>query len=256
MGTQGEPQFLSKRHELTITCTQRPITPLLPHPMTPSPHRPVRQRLWFALAGFLGSWLVRLVGCTVRVISRPDNRRKTVAAGGGRGIYLFWHRMILITAYHHRKMPIIRVLISQHADGEYIARAIHWLGYGTVRGSSTRGGAQAIAEMLRIAPQSILAITPDGPRGPRHTLKLGPLYLSQKTGLPLIPVAVSVSRFWELPSWDRFQIPKPCSRALFHYADPIHVPPDLSDDELEQLRQRVERTMCRLYDALDRECHR
>ena len=144
------------------------------------------------------------------------------------------------------------MLISQHSDGEYIAQVINRLGFGVVRGSTTRGGIRALKALVdKIREGCPVAITPDGPRGPRFVVQTGVIYLGKKTQLPVIPVVVGLSSYWELPSWDRFRIPKPFSRALMLYGDPIHIPPNISEEEMEHHRLKLEQIMREMVERVD-----
>ncbi|NOG41766.1 MAG: hypothetical protein HND38_09625 [Planctomycetes bacterium] len=96
-----------------------------------------------------------------------------------------------------------------------------------------------------------IAITPDGPRGPRFVVQPGSIYLSQKTRLPIVPTTVGLSRYWKLPSWDKFRIPKPFSRAIMMYGDPIYIPPNLSEEETEHYRLLVEKIMKEMTERAD-----
>lgn len=201
------------------------------------------------MVGVLGSWLIRLLALTIRIYDSPrgfNEKIQTVQA-----IYTFWHCLILIPAYVGRRKNI-QVLISQHSDGEYIAQVIKRLGFGVVRGSTTRGGARAVKTLVdKVREGYPVAITPDGPRGPRFVVQPGSIYLSQKTRLPIIPTTVGLSRYWKLPSWDEFRIPKPFSRALMMYGEPLHIPPNLTEEETESYRLQVEKIMKEMTEKAD-----
>jgi lysophospholipid acyltransferase (LPLAT)-like uncharacterized protein len=138
-------------------------------------------------------------------------------------------------------------MTSQSFDGEYIARFIRRLGYGAVRGSSTRGGVGALVELTRLVRRGCPAgFSIDGPRGPRHVAKMGAVLLAKKTGQAVLPFGVNAERFWSLKSWDRMQIPKPFSRVHVRFAPPIFVPGDADEatlnrkhDELQSALDRV-----------------
>lgn len=207
------------------------------------------KKLKFLIVGILGSWLIRLLALTIRIDDYPkgfNEKTRTIHA-----IYAFWHCMMLIPAYVGRKSKI-QVLISQHSDGEYIAQVIKRFGFGVIRGSTTRGGIRALKALVdKIREGRPVAITPDGPRGPRFIVQTGVIYLGKKTQLPVIPVVVGLSGYWELPSWDRFRIPKPFSRALMLYGDPIHIPPNISEEEMEHYRLLLENTMKEMAEKVD-----
>lgn len=195
-------------------------------------------------AGLAGSCAVRLWMGTLRYRYRPlgpnmDPRRPELA---GRYIYAFWHENLLLPAYCYGR-PDIQVLISQHADGQLISEVCRHLRFRTVRGSTTRGGVEAVRRMLRLSKGSHLAITPDGPRGPRRRVQPGLIYLAARTGLPIVPIGVGFERPWRLRSWDRFAVPKPWSLGTCVTAPPVHVPSDAGRDELEQYRRQVEQAL-------------
>jgi lysophospholipid acyltransferase (LPLAT)-like uncharacterized protein len=134
----------------------------------------------------------------------------------------------------------IEMLISQHTDGELVARICQWVGFGVVRGSSTRGGREALINMINSDPHAHLGITPDGPKGPRRRVQLGMVYVASRTGVPIVPCGFGFTHARRLNSWDRFAIPRPFSRIVGVVCQPIHVPPKLDRAELERWRVAVE----------------
>jgi len=163
-------------------------------------------------------------------------------------IYAFWHQRLLLFAHTHRFQGVT-VLISRHADGELIAKTIEALGFGTVRGSTTRGGAAALNELRRLKGVD-LAVTPDGPRGPRHRVRGGIIFLAAATGYPILPATVSYERCWRFRSWDRFMLPHPFTRALVRAADPFPVP-EAAVEDVEPYRRRLEEIMRRITEDTD-----
>jgi hypothetical protein len=148
----------------------------------------------------------------------------------------------------------VTVLVSRHRDGEAIARVISKMGFDTVRGSTTRGGALALIELVGLSLSgNEVAITPDGPRGPRHQAKEGILYLAQKSGLPIQPIAVGFSDFWELRSWDRFRIPKPfaCGYAMWGEAMCLPQQAELGGAQWVAALKRLETSLNGLERAAD-----
>lgn len=201
------------------------------------------KKIKFAILGILGSIIIRLLVRTLRIEERPKDLRQKFKDRGEGLIYAFWHRMMLVLGPVGRNSNI-HVLISQHTDGEYIAQVIKRLGYVVIRGSTTRGGARAMINLVRKARTGFpIAITPDGPRGPRYVVQTGIIYLGQKSGVPILPAALGLSSYWELPSWDRFIIPKPFSKALVLYGDPIYVPPKLNKEQIEEYRLRLQKSL-------------
>jgi lysophospholipid acyltransferase (LPLAT)-like uncharacterized protein len=130
------------------------------------------------------------------------------------------------------------MLISQHGDGRLIALAVRLLGIRSVAGSSSRGGARAVLEILKLTGRgSDIGFTPDGPRGPRYECKEGVALVAQKTGLPVYPMAYSAERHWQLRSWDGMIIPKPFSRGVAVIGNPIRI--DVEEDR-EAARKRIQ----------------
>jgi hypothetical protein len=162
----------------------------------------------------------------------------------GEYIYASWHETILAFAFVG--MPALyrtQVLISQHQDGEYITQIVERLGARVARGSTTRGGRAGLLEMVHARKHMHLAITPDGPRGPRRRLQLGAIYLASRTGLPIVPLGFGFSNAWRARSWDRFAVPLPFSQLVCLAGQPTQVPPHLSDAGHEYWRNHVEQCM-------------
>jgi hypothetical protein len=176
-----------------------------------------------------------------------------IPANAPGGIYVFWHQRMLALAGIFRNSGF-RVLISEHGDGEMIARIIARLGMRPVRGSATRGGARAVLELLRGERERVrIAITPDGPQGPRHFFHEGAVYLASRTGLAIHPVAVAFKRYKELPTWDGFILPVPFSPAIVRVGDPISIPAGLDREGMEAARKQLEDTLRGLTESTDRE---
>lgn len=183
----------------------------------------------------LGALLVRALGWTWRIRVSYDDDVRRLRAEGKPIVFMIWHGQMLPLLYHHRNERVA-VLISEHADGEIIARIATRLGYQTVRGSTSRGAARALLGLARVVGEGRdLAITPDGPRGPAKSLAPGPVIIAQRSGAPLIAAAVSVSRAWHLKSWDQFVIPKPFARLQVAYSSPTMVTASDARDALTEV---------------------
>ena len=165
-------------------------------------------------------------------------------------IYAFWHENMLLPARLYGGLGV-RVLVSQHADGQLITEIIRRLGYRAVRGSTTRGGVQAVRTMVSGSRDGHLVITPDGPRGPRREAKPGLVYVASRTGLPIVPTGVGYDRPCRAGSWDRFAVPRPFSRAVLVTDEPIVVPADAGRDELERFRRLVQDGLDRATEAAE-----
>jgi lysophospholipid acyltransferase (LPLAT)-like uncharacterized protein len=164
-------------------------------------------------------------------------------------IFALWHAHMLPLVWQHREEKVA-VLISRHADGEIIARICEALGYRTIRGSTSRGGARALVEITRTLARGIeVAITPDGPRGPPHSIAPGTLYAAHRAKAPIVPVYVHASRAWHLATWDSFMIPKPFARLTIRYGDPIFVQAVQAGSTLDQETERLESALNLLASA-------
>jgi len=153
-----------------------------------------------------------------------------------RYVYAFWHEVLLLPAHLFGRPDIdCHVLISKHADGQLIAETAERLGFKTVRGSSSRGGTEAVRELMKTKTSQI-AVTPDGPRGPRRVVQPGMIYLASRTGLPMVAVGFASDRPWRAKSWDQFALPRPFHRAVCSFHGPLHVPADADRDTLEKYR--------------------
>jgi lysophospholipid acyltransferase (LPLAT)-like uncharacterized protein len=162
-------------------------------------------------------------------------------------IYYFWHEYILFVLPRWGHTPVT-VLCSQHRDGEWVHQTAESLGLNIVRGSSTRGGSAAIRQMKKNSQFSSIAMTPDGPRGPRREMALGPVYLASLLGLPLVPIAVGISNPRRLNTWDKFAIPRPTSRVRLIFGPKIYIPPKTKRDKLESSRVGVQKILNDLSD--------
>ncbi|MDT7807842.1 MAG: hypothetical protein QOJ70_1655 [Acidobacteriota bacterium] len=202
----------------------------------------VGQRLAVRAAGVAFYLLIRAIGSTVRF--RVEGwKHWEEASRGGPPIYAFWHEQIFLGTYYFRQRRIV-VMTSRSFDGEYIARFIQRFGYGVSRGSSTRGAVGALVEMTRLVRRGCpAAFTVDGPRGPRREAKMGAVLLAKKTGRPVLPFAANAHSFWQLPSWDRLQIPRPFTRAAVRIAPPIYVPPDADKEMLAAKLVELQRAL-------------
>ncbi len=163
-----------------------------------------------------------------------------------RAIYVFWHRCLLPIAWIARDRGF-GVLVSQHFDGEMIAQTAERLGYRLFRGSSTRGGSEALEAMTTaLRAGQPLALTVDGPRGPRYRAKRGAIELARATGAPIYALHASPRRCWTMRSWDEFQIPKPCTVIRGDWAGPIRIARDIGLEAMETHRIEMEQTLNRL----------
>jgi lysophospholipid acyltransferase (LPLAT)-like uncharacterized protein len=201
------------------------------------------QRLKASLIGSAGYFCISLIGRTLRWQTEGDSYLGEIHKSGHRAIFTFWHGRIFPATYYFRKRGIV-VMTSMNQDGEAIARCIKRLGYGVARGSSSRGGMRALAQLSREIKQGRDAgFTIDGPRGPRYVAKQGPILLAFKTGAAIFCFHVSMKRKIQLKSWDEFQIPLPFTPAVLLMAPPIWVPSDATEVHLRDLHDRMQKTL-------------
>lgn len=196
---------------------------------------------------------IRLLYLTTQwtVVCPPNTER--CLSGGRPFIACFWHgRMIMMRAALPRGTTM-HVLISEHRDGRLISRAVADLGVATVAGSSRRGGASALRSMHRLLAQGqSVGITPDGPRGPRMRVKPGTIKAAQLAGVPILPVSGAVARRRILRSWDRFCLALPFNHGIIQWGEPLVVPRDADEAEIERLRLLLEDDLNTLTAEADR----
>ena len=198
------------------------------------------KRAQVALIAGLAYPLINALGHTLRWRVEGLEHFDAVVASGRLPVMGFWHGRILPAAFYFRRRGIV-VITSENFDGEWIARIIERFGYGTARGSTTRGGRKALIQLVRDMESGKPAgFTLDGPRGPARVAQPGAVWLARKTGNPLLPFHLEASAHWTVNSWDRTQIPKPFSRVALVVGEPIDVKNDTSDEDLETTRQALE----------------
>lgn len=200
-----------------------------------------------------GDLLYRLLAGTARVTvhgAEKVNEAKRSAPGL---IFALWHGRLLLGARAHAGRGTA-IMISRHSDGEIIARIVERHGYIPVRGSTSRGGGAALREMIGLAARGVreFAMTPDGPRGPRHVVQPGVVRLASDTGYAIIPSSASARPGRFLGSWDRFLLPGPFARTAVVYGDPLLVPGDLDEAAVETACRELERRMIAVEAEADR----
>lgn len=176
-----------------------------------------------SVAAALGRIGLSLLARTWRFRTRDPEGWQRLRAEGKAFVFVLWHGGLLPLTYWHRGRDIM-VLISEHRDGELITRVVHAWGYRTIRGSTTRGGGRALLEMIHaLEAGAVVAVTPDGPRGPARQFQTGALVAAQRARVPIVPIAVRVDRAWHFTSWDVFLVPKPFARITIAWGDPTAV---------------------------------
>ena len=210
------------------------------------------KRLQIAAIAGIGYPLISALGHTLRWRVEGLHHYDAILASGRRPVMAFWHGRILPATFYFRRRGIV-VITSENFDGEWIARIIERFGFGTARGSTTRGGSAALRQMVRdMRAGRAAGFTVDGPRGPARIAQPGAVWLAKATGNPLLPFHLEASSCWSVRSWDRTQIPKPFSTVALVVGEPIPVPRDASEHDLEAMRDRLERTLRALEDRAQR----
>jgi lysophospholipid acyltransferase (LPLAT)-like uncharacterized protein len=206
----------------------------------------LRQRIILRIIIGLGYWVIRLIGPTLRVsVSYEDGAQETMEQRPLIGS--FWHSCIIPATYICRGLGV-RVMSSNSYDGEYMGRIIRRFGFVAVKGSSSRNAVRALLGLRRALQEGwTVAFTLDGPRGPRHKVKPGPVALARSSSVPLTMFHAAVDKAWVLNSWDRMMIPMPFSRVLIRFGRLIPVPASATDED-------IERYTAELQASLDRVC--
>jgi len=205
------------------------------------PHKPKWSQSAVAWLVFLAERLVTAsLRCRWRDLSGLNQRSQTEPV-----IFCLWHNRLAISMVVHRlHRRKLAALVSASKDGALLAAVLRRFGVEQIRGSTSRRGPQALRELTSHARLGYdLAVTPDGPKGPRYIVQEGVIALAQLTGLPIIPVTCNIRGKLCLKTWDRFQIPLPFSRCELILNEPIHVPREADGHEREERRRQLERSL-------------
>ena len=198
------------------------------------------KRLQAKLISILGYRIVALLGSTLRWKTDGLEHFDGIVRSGHQPVMAFWHGRILPATYYFRRRGIV-VITSENFDGEWIAGIIERFGFGTARGSTSRGARKALLQLKRdMAAGKPAGFTLDGPRGPARQAQPGAVWLAKATGNPVLPFHLEADRYWTVNSWDRTQIPKPFTTVAVAIGEPLDVPSDANDTDLETTRQALE----------------
>ncbi|RMF81095.1 MAG: DUF374 domain-containing protein [Nitrospirae bacterium] len=215
---------------------------------------PLDERPWvIQTVAAVASAVIKANGLSLRWEVAGWDHVARLEAAGERALFCFWHNRLLYICYYLSRLPLT-MLISQSKDGAYISAVARWYGIQAVRGSSTRGGARALAALVALLRRGErhVGITPDGPKGPLYQVQPGLVALAQKTGRPVLPVALSATRVHRFASWDRFLVPLPFARVRLVVGEPLRLDPERHRFEAE--RARVTAVLRRLTAEADRAC--
>jgi lysophospholipid acyltransferase (LPLAT)-like uncharacterized protein len=198
------------------------------------------KRVEAAAISILGYRLAATLGATLRWRTEGLDHYDAIVRAGRQPVMAFWHGRILPATIYFRRRGIV-VITSENFDGEWIAGIIERFGYGTARGSTSRGGRRALLQLVRDMEAGRPAgFTVDGPRGPARVAQPGAVWLAKATGNPVLPFHLEADRHWTLHSWDRTQIPKPFSTVALVIGEPFHVAGDADDHTIEAARRELE----------------
>lgn len=209
-----------------------------------------KDRLLYGAAQYLGPVLVGMVAMTLRVKVVGREHYERVRNDGNFIIACLHGRMFLPVWAQRRKG--VTALVSQSRDGEAVTRLVMGLGYDTVRGSSHRGALAAVRGLVTALKRGPIAILVDGPRGPREEPKIGTVAVARTSGRPILPMVGAAWPNREFGSWDRFQLPRPFSRGVLLYGEPMLVPKSAGSDDLESYRVELRERLIALRERADR----
>ena len=197
-------------------------------------------RLLLGLVPPLAAGVMRLLALTVRREVLGEKNLRDLWARGERAIIAFWHDQLLLMVFGYPGKGA-KLLISESQDGELLARAMGYFSQDTVRGSSSKGGRAAFREMLKLCRTDVdLVLTPDGPKGPRHTIKDGVVQLARLGRRPVVPMAFACNKGYRFSSWDRFLLPAPFSRGVYSFGKPLYYGESLDADQFrDQLHEAM-----------------
>jgi lysophospholipid acyltransferase (LPLAT)-like uncharacterized protein len=201
------------------------------------------KRLQARAISVLGYPLVAALGSTLRWRADGLEHLAAVERSGRPPIMAFWHGRILPATVYFRRRGIV-VITSENFDGEWIAGIIERFGYGTARGSTSRGGRKALRQLTReMAAGRPAAFTIDGPRGPARVAQPGAVWLAKATGNPVVPFHIETNRHWTLKSWDCTQIPKPFAVSAIAIGEPLWVAGDTNAAGLEAFTRALQQRL-------------
>ena len=212
----------------------------------------IKRLLQLQIFIYIGLLIVKIISSTYTIRIIGTEIEKNILKKKQVPIYASWHQRFFpgISLFAARKP--ISIMISQSKDGELISRAVNNLGWYPVRGSSSKGGRQALREIKKLVHEGYkVGHIVDGPTGPLGVVKPGLLLIAQASGMPIVPVITSAEKKWVFNSWDRFMVPKPFSRVIIRFSDEIIIPRELQRSDFEEKRSSIENAFKKLYIETD-----
>jgi len=212
----------------------------------------IKDKILLSVIPPLGSFIIKFIGKSTRWEKINYERVTDFNQSDKPIIFAFWHgRLLMIPYICEGKNP--HVLISQHRDGEMIARIIKYFNLKSIRGSTTRGGMEGFKNIVKVLKNgSDVVIAPDGPKGPPYIVQPGIIRLASISGCPILPIAYSVSKYKKLGSWDEFMLPAPFGKGAFIAGEPMTVPPKASKDIYEKKRIELETSLNNITETVDK----
>jgi len=200
---------------------------------------------------WLAYWVIKILGRTMRFEEINPEIPRSFWEKGISAIGAFWHGRLLMMPLAY-KGTNLSFLVSPHRDGQVVGKALERFGFRPILGSTSRKGFSAFKKMIKANQNGFdIALTPDGPRGPRYQVQIGVMELAKLTGRPIVPCTFSASKRKIFKTWDRFLLPYPFSRGVFIWGEPIHVDPNGNRTHLEERRALLERRLNELTERAD-----
>ena len=206
--------------------------------------------------GFLFYLITKFICFSIRWKCYDEDQKSNIFNKKNQYIFCCWHNRLFLGPHLLPRNRIINALQSSHSDGMITSIAFKYIGMNVILGSSMKGGMQAFRKMIKcIQNGESIAITPDGPKGPKETVKEGVIKLAQITGIPIVPLVWSTKKFKLIDSWDNFVIPFPFSKGIYTFGKPIYVDKKISENNFEILRLEVESEIKRLTRLVNYKCN-
>ena len=197
-----------------------------------------------AILAWVISIIIKLLSGSIKWENLIEENKKSALLPNKAIIVVFWHERIAVMSDIWPMEKPLAMLQSPHSDGKLIARAINRLGFQTVWGSTNRNAVGGILGLVRKAKEGVsIGITPDGPRGPALVCSSGAIAVAKVSGLPIVPIAWSTSKFWRLNNWDKSLLPKPFSKGIWVWGKPMNVPKDASKSDIEKLTKELSKQL-------------
>lgn len=211
-----------------------------------------KDKLLVRIGETVGPLLIGIIARTLRLQKIDEHYLNSVRAERKAWVFAVVHGRMFVPVWFHRNQGIT-TLVSQSKDGEMVARLVNKIGHITERGSSHRGAASGLRKMISAIKRGPVAMMVDGPKGPREEVKIGSIAIARMGKVPIVPMIGAAEKYWEFGSWDRFQLPKPFSKAYIIYGEPYVLPGSLrGDDEMEVCRLELQRRVIACRERVDR----